>query len=267
MRRTLVSAAAAAVVVFGIAGCGDSDDAGAPPDQQQGQQGQQGQGDGGQGGQPEMPEPNLDGIPEVVAVVNGEEIARADFVETYTAQFQQAQMQAQMSGQPVDEEQLRQQTAESMVGTELLVQEADSRDYDVSQDEIDSTLDEIIASSSTGSRQEFLDRLQQEQDMSEDEVMSEVETQVEIERLVAEEGGDTEPTEQELRQLYDQMSAQQQQQGGQGGQGQGGQGQEPPSFEEARPQLEEQLRSQKEGQAAQQLVDQLRQDGEVEVNL
>src|SRR5690606_20547074 len=97
--------------------------------------------------------------------------------------------------------------AESMVGTELLVQEADSRDYDVSQDEIDSTLDEIIASSGTGSRQEFLDRLQQEQDMSEDEVMSEVETQVEIERLVAEEGGDTEPTEQELRQLYDQMSA------------------------------------------------------------
>ncbi|MFC7404899.1 SurA N-terminal domain-containing protein [Georgenia alba] len=255
-----------AALALGVAACDDAGDEAASPSPEQSTTAPAGPGSGqggGQGGgqQPQMPEPDLEGVPATVAVVNGEEISREEFASTFQAQLQQAAMQAQMSGQQVDQEQIKQQTVESMVGTELLTQEADSRDYEVTQQDIDGALDEVMQSSGLGSRDELMSAMQQ-QGMDREEVMDQLETQVEIDKLVAEEGGDTSPSEQELRQLYEQMSAQGQA-GGQGGQG----GQQVPSFEEMRPQLEQQVRSQKEGQAMQTLVSELRQDADVTVNL
>ncbi|MGH3307966.1 MAG: hypothetical protein ACRDOX_09790, partial [Nocardioides sp.] len=58
------------------------------------------------------PQPDLEGIPEVVAEVNGEEVTRDEFVSTYESQFQQASMQAQMGGEQPDEDALKKQVAE-----------------------------------------------------------------------------------------------------------------------------------------------------------
>src|SRR5699024_12163376 len=67
--------------------------------------------------QAEMPEPDLEGIPDIVADVNDGEVTKEDFEATYQQQFQQMAMQAQMSGQNMDEidqDELKEQTADGL---------------------------------------------------------------------------------------------------------------------------------------------------------
>lgn len=206
--------------------------------------------------QPAMPEPDLEGIPEIVAEVNGKEIPKEDFESAYTGQFQQAAMQSQISGQEVDQNKLKTQIAESMVGQELLIQEADNRKYKASQEEIDKTIDELVVQNGLKSKDEFIKALE-EQGVAEDEVMSQVETQVKVNQLVAEEAGETKATDEELKELYEQAKTQQKEMGGE----------EMPPFEEVKPQLEEQVKMQKEGEAVQTLVAKLRETADVKINL
>lgn len=206
----------------------------------------------------EMPEPDLEGIPEVVAEVNSEEITREEFETSYEVQFQRSAMQSQMSGEAVDQEQLKGQVAESMVGAELLIQEADSRDFTASEEDTNAYLDELVELNKLQSQDELLAAFE-EQGTTEEELMAQVEQQVKVNQLIAEEAGDTEPTEEEMQELYDQLVAQQEQTGG-------GEA-EIPSFEEMKPKLEEQLKTQKENDASLALIEELRKDADVTVNL
>lgn len=207
--------------------------------------------------QPQMPEPDLEGIPDVVAEVNGEEVSKEEFETAYTGQFQQVAMQAQMSGQEVDQNELKQQLAEGLVGQKLLVQEVENQNLTASEEEVNQTLDEMAQQNGLESKDEFLAALN-EQGMPEDEVMSEIETQVKVDQLVAEAAGDTNPTDEELETVYEQVKAQQEQMGGE---------EEIASFDELRPELEAQVKAQKEGEATQNLVAELREDADVTINL
>jgi hypothetical protein len=205
-----------------------------------------------------MPEqPDLEGIPDVVAVVNGNEILREDFVTAYEAQFEQFAMQAQMTGEEIDEDQLKEQTAESLVDNELLVQEADSRGFEATDEDMDETLEELAQQQGLESADDFMDALA-EQGMEEGEVRSQLEVQVKLEQLVEDEAGDVEPTEEELRELYEQIEAQQEQMG---------EGEELPPFDEIRPELEEQAAAENEGEAIQALIGDLREGADVDLNL
>lgn len=217
---------------------------------------------GGDQADQQGPQPDLEGIPDVVAEVNGEEVTREEFVAVYERQFQQAAMQAQMSGQEPDEDALRKQTAENLVDTELLAQEADSRGLSVSDEDIDAELDDLAAQNQLGSGQELLDALEQ-QGTSEEDARSQVEVQVMVEQLVEDEAGALEPSEKELRALYAQAKKQQQAQAQQ----QGGQAQEVPPYAEVRDQIEAQAVSQQVGEVAQKLVDDLREDADITINL
>lgn len=207
--------------------------------------------------QPEMPEPDLEGIPEVVAQVNGEEVSKEEFETAYTGQFQQAAMQAQMSGQEIDQNQLKNQLAESMVGQELLIQEAENQELAASDEEVDQTLEQLAQQNGLESKDEFLSALN-EQGMAEDEVMSQIETQVKVDQLIAESAGDTDPSNEELEAAYEQVKAQQEQMGSE---------EELPAFEELKPDLEEQVKMQKENEATQTLVAELREKADVTINL
>lgn len=221
-----------------------------------------GQASGPQSGeQPKMPEPDVKGIPAVVAEVNGEKIEKKEFVSAYEGQFQQAAMQAQMSGQKIDQDQMKQQTIDGMVGTELLIQEAADRGIEASQKDMNQTLDELAKQNQLPSGEKFLAALEK-QGMSEKEVMAQLATQVKVEQLIKEETGSTNVTEAELKAAYEQVKAQQAQmaQGGQGG------GKLPP-LEQVKPELEKQVKKQKEGQATQALVKELRKDAKVTINL
>jgi len=249
------------VALLGVSACGGDD----------------GGGDGGNGdASPEaqstespqaQPTPDLSGIPDVVAEVNGEEVTKDEFVAAYEGQFQQQAMQAQMSGQELDQDQMKEQTANGMVDTELLVQEAGNRDLEVTDEAKEQTLNEVVEQSQLGSADEFYSAME-EQGMDREQVDSQLETQVQIDQVIADEAGNIEPSEDELRQLYEQQKQQQEQMG----QGQGGQGGQPsqqqmPSFEEMKPQLKQQAEMQKESEVAQTLVEGLRENADISINL
>lgn len=199
-------------------------------------------------------------VPEVVAEVNGEEIGRDEFVAAYEAQVQQAAAQAQAGGEQADEAALREQTAQGLVDTELLRQEAASRGIEASEQAVDDQLTTLAEQNQLPSAQAFLDALEQ-QGTSEEEVRDQVETQVLVEGLVADEAGqDIEPTEQELRTLYQQVKQQQAQAGQQAGQAL-------PPFAQVRSQLEEQAVVEEQGRVAQSLVGELTEDADITINL
>lgn len=208
------------------------------------------------GEQPEMPEPDLKDIPDVVAEVNGEKIDKKEFESAYTGQFQQMAMQAQMSGQEVDQAQLKGQIAESLVAQELLVQETEKQKIEVTDKQTDASLKELAEQNGLASSKEFLAALK-EQGIPEEEVMEQVKTQVKVDQLVAKETGEIKPTDEELQKVYEQAQAQQKEAGSE----------ELPAFEEVKPQLEEQVKMQKESEAVQGLVAKLREAADVKINL
>src|SRR5699024_5959352 len=147
--------------------------------------------------QPEMPEPDLEGIPDIVADVNDGEVTKEDFEATYQQQFQQMAMQAQMSGQNMDEidqDELKEQTTDGLVGQELLMQKAKDHVSDKSDYDKDETNDKVVEQNGMESKNELVEALE-EQGMDEEEFMEQIETQVRVDKLLEEKTEDLEPTE------------------------------------------------------------------------
>ena len=241
-----------AVLLVAVSACGGSDEAGeASNEESAAAQEQKSEAQG--------PQADLEDVPDVVAEVNGEEIGKDEFAEAYEAQFQQMAQQSQASGQEVDQGQLKKQVVESMISTELLVQEADQRNFSASDEDVDKMLQGLAQQNGVGSVDEFMVALEQ-QGMDRKEVQSQVRTQIQVEQLVEDEAGNLEPTQKETRALYEQMAAQQEQAGGKAAQ-------KVPAYKKLRPQLEEQLKSQEMATVAKQLVGDLRKDADVVVNL
>ena len=202
--------------------------------------------------------PDLSGIPDVVAEVNGEEVTKDEFVPIYEATFQQAAAQAQMGGQAPDEEALRKQAVDDLVDTELLAQEAESRGITVSDDDVDAELETLAEQNQMGSAEELLEAVEK-QGLSQEQARAQVETQVMVEQLVADEDGPIEPSEKELRALYAQVKQQQAQSGQKG--------QSVPPFAQVRDQLAEQARTQQVGEVAGSMLEDLRKDADITINL
>jgi peptidyl-prolyl cis-trans isomerase SurA len=217
--------------------------------------------DGASDGAAAGTQPDLDAIPDVVAEVNGEEVTKDEFVPIYEAAFAQAASQAQMGGEAPDEEQLRKQTADDLVDTELLAQEAEARGLEVSDEDVDAELTDLAEQNGMKSADELLKAVEQ-QGVTAEQARDQVETQVLVEQLVADENGPIEPTDKELRALYEQAK-QQQAQAGQSGQG----GQKIPPFAQVREQLVEQATNQEIGKVATALVEDLRADADITINL
>ncbi len=241
-----------------LAACSDDGEAGentdekAKEEQASGEQGEQAE-------QPEMPEPNLEGIPDVVAQVNGDEISKEEFTSTYESQFQQAAMQSQMTGKEVDQDQLKKQVAENLVSQQLLIQEANNRDFTVTDEEKNAELEELAKQQQLESKDKLLSALE-EQGMGQEEVMAQLEKQLKLEKLIAAESGegDLQPTKEEIQQAYDQYKSQQEEANPEA---------EVAPLEEIKPNIEQQLVQQKEAQVYQTLIESLREDAEVTVNL
>jgi hypothetical protein len=244
----------AALLVLAPA-CGGSDDSGGDAAQESGQE--------QEGEQDEAPEaPGLEDVPEVVAQVNGEELTKDEFATMYEAQYQQMAAQAQSTGNEVGEkqqQQLRSQVAESMVTTELLLQEAETRDITASDAEVKQTLQGVAQQNGMQDVDALLAAME-EQGMDREEVDAQVRTQIKIAGLVEDEAGDVEPTDQEVRAKYDEIVAQQEAAGQQGGQ----QGEVPP-LKEIRPQIVQQIKSDEQTKVGEALVEELRGSGDVEV--
>ena len=109
-----------------------------------------------------------------------------------------------------------------------------------------------------GSVDELIAALEK-QGATEEQARDQLEQQMVIDLLVADEAGDAEPTEQELRKIYDEAKQQQAQMGKQG--------QKLPPFAKVKAQIVEQAKSEQQGKVAQTLVDDLREDADITINL
>lgn len=201
-------------------------------------------------------------LPEVVAEVNGEPISREDFSAAYESQYQQAAMQEQMGGGPVDEAALQQQVLDGMIGNLLLTQEVAKQGIEVTDEEVEGLLQEYAAGSGMES-QDFLDALA-EQGMDEEYVRTELEKQVAIEKLLDQEAPVEDPTDEELQALYDEYAAQM-------GGATGEDGEEAdsglPPFDQVKDQLREQVKQEKQAEASNAYVDELREAAEITTNI
>lgn len=214
---------------------------------------------GGQDGQqPQMPEADVSDVPDVVATVNGEDITKDEFTAIYEGQLQQAAMQPQSTGQEVDQAALKTQVANQLVDNRLLLQGASEAGIEPTDADIDATLEEIAQQNGLGSGDEVVTTLEQ-QGMSEEDVRKDASSQFMLTTFIEQEAGITEPTEEELRTQYDQLVEQQEQAGGDTSQ--------VPPFEEAKEQLAQQAVTQQQNEAATTIAAELREAGDVTVNI
>lgn len=197
-------------------------------------------------------------VPAVVAEVNGEKIGKAQFLQAYEAQAQQAAMQQQQGGQKPDEKQLRDQVVQSLVTQELLNQEADQRNITASDKQVQKTLDDLAEQNGLKSSDALVQALEQ-QGMDRKEIQAQAAMQTRLDQLLADEAGNVAASDKEIRAMYEQLKAQQAQAGGQG--------QKLPPLSKVRPQLEDQVESQKQQQAARGLIDELRKDADIKIHV
>ena len=245
-----------------VAGCGtggDDDEGGAAETQAAAEQSEQAA-EPGQEGEQSADGPDTSDIPDPVAEVNGTEISRDEFLSVFENQYQQMSMQAQMSGQPVDEAQLKELTTDGLIGTELLTQEAGTRGIEVSDEEIQAEL-AVFAERNQVSTDEFVEAMGG-QGLDREAVLDQIDKQLRVQKLITDEYGEFEVTEAEVQAAYEQVAQQQAMSGG-GAAGGGGL----PPLEQVRGQVEEQVRAEKEAGAMEELSQKLREDADVTVHI
>ena len=209
----------------------------------------------------DIPEPDLDDIPDVVATVDGEDVTKDDFEMVYTQQFQQQAMYAQMSGEEIDEDELKDQVLDSLIDQAIFFKEAEERFPEVDQDEVDAFIDDLIAQVGVESRDELFDAYE-EQGMSEEEVLEEVEMQIRVNQLMDEELEVGDIDEDELKELYDELVEMQEAQNEQAEEPQ-----EIPEFDEIKDQIEANLKQEKEAEELDKLLAKMREGADVETFL
>lgn len=205
----------------------------------------------------EVPEPDLKGIPDIVAEINGEEVTKEEFEMTYEQNFQQVAMQSQLTGEEVDQDEFKTEIANSLVDQKLLLQEANKQVGEVSEKDIDATIDILLEQAQIEDKEELFTMLK-EQGMEKEQAMEEIETQVKIEKLLESESGDIEPTEEELKESYNSLKEQQSEMGGE---------EEFPPYEDIKPELKDQVKGQKELEVAEKLIEKLREDAEIKIHI
>ncbi|MFC7320617.1 SurA N-terminal domain-containing protein [Halobacillus campisalis] len=181
-----------------------------------------------------------------VATVNGEELSREDFNTQYNGAKQQyEQMGMDVEGQ---QEQIEQSVIEEMIGLELLSQEAEAEGHEVSPDEVDERYEEF---SSQFESEEAQQEAYEANDLDEETVREELKRSLVINKYVEENTEEVEVTDEEIEEQYEVISEEQ--------------GEDAPSLEESRDQIEQQLITSKENEQITKLIDELREEADVEV--
>lgn len=274
VRRSLGAVSLTAVLALAACGGGQGADQ-SGSGQQQGSQ--QSASDGGQQGlqsqQDQQGKPDLSGVPDTVAEVNGDKISKDEFSKAYESQYQQAAMSQQSGGQAPDEDSLKKQVADQLVDNTLLTQAADKAGIKAGDDDIDKTLDTIAQQNGMSSGDDVVKALEQ-QGSSEKQVRQDAASQYELTAYIDKKAKISDPSEKELKQQYAQLKKQyeqagqaQSQTGGSSGASDSGGSAQVPAYEDVKDQLAQQAKTQQEGEAATKIAQDLRKDADVKINL
>lgn len=199
--------------------------------------------------------PELEGIPEVVAIVNEREISGDEFSGSYAAQFQELQFQSQLGGVQPDQDELKAQTLDAMINNVLLIQESANQGNTASASDVDEYLEEYAKSSGLDSADELLEQFSN-QGSPEERIRQDVQDQILIEQLI-ENMDVVQPSAQDIEELYEEQTAFVEEEVAQS----------MPSFEEAKAGLEQQLLSERQNDAITALVEELREVADIEILL
>lgn len=209
----------------------------------------------------DIPEPNLEDIPDIIAEVNGEEITKDEFVEIYTQQYQQRVMYAQMTGQDVDEDELKLEVADSIVERELFYQEADKRFPEASEEGIDELFDELMTQFEVDSKEDLL-AMYKENGVEEDELMENIHLQVRINQLLDEDIGEIDVDEDEIKATYDEVVKEQEEANKDA--------EEPVEiapYDEVKDMIRDSLIQEKEIEALQKVIDSLKDKADITIHI
>lgn len=209
---------------------------------------------------------------QVVATVNGEDVTSQQLAQQVNVNQilqqvgqvdqQLAQLLASSEAGKTILNELRKAKLDSLIDNVLLEQAAEESDITLTQaekDEIYQQQKSAIMQQNQMDEEQFLSILQQQGYENEAAYKEEFSNnpQIKINKLIEEKVlADIEISEEELQQAYDENKDAFAQSG-----------QENTSFEDLKPQLEQMLKQQKQGQAINQYLDQLREDAEIEKNI
>ena len=204
-------------------------------------------------------EPQLEDIPDVVATVNGEDITKDFFAMYYVPTLKRTveQQTYQEEEEKNDEEALRQQiqddTLELLIQQQLLLQEAKSRNITVEEEVIHQQLQSFKQQYES---EEAFQAALQEENFTKEELEQDIKIQIMINQLMEDELKNVEVSEEQTRELYEELNEMQ-----------GENEENMPSYEELQPQLEQQILQQLRFEKRQELVEKLRKEGEIKVYL
>lgn len=180
---------------------------------------------------------------EVVVKINGQDVTGDQYNEIYP----QIKMQASAGGQEVEQEQLKDQAIESLIGQELLKQDVEKKGEEVPKEEIDEQIKEMKAQG-----EEQYEAILEQNGLTEDTLRDEVAFALKFEKYAETEFEGVEPTDEEVEELYDQLKEQGQ-----------GQDQELPEFDEIKDQIKAQIEQDKTNEKAQERVEELKEKADI----
>ncbi|MFW5686871.1 MAG: SurA N-terminal domain-containing protein, partial [Halanaerobium sp.] len=208
---------------------------------------------------------------EVVATVNGEEIssqqlaqqANVNQILQQVSQVDQQLAQLLSSSEAGGEvlEEFQKAKLDSLIDNVLLEQAAEESDITLSQEEKDEIYEEQkaqILEQNQMDEEQFLSALEQQGFEDEDAYKKEFSNnpQIKINKLIEEEVlTEIDISEEEMQEAYDENEEAFAQSG------------EETSFEELKPQIEQMLRQQKQSEAINEYLEELREDAEIEKNI
>lgn len=208
----------------------------------------------------DLPEADLDNIPDIVAEVNGEEILKENFINAYENRFQQEIMQAQMSGEnadDIDQELLKEEVIDLVIGQYLLMQEASNTIKDASEEYINEAIDLLLEQRGLETKEDLLASFE-EQGVNEEDFMSKIVIQAKLNQFVDDISKDIELTEDEVKDTYETLKIEQEQLDSED---------EFPAFDEVESSLESQIIDQKAGEKTIDLIEELRKSADITKHL
>ncbi len=195
---------------------------------------------------------DTDGDPDdVVATVNGVDLTRAEYNRIRQQVLQNAQQMGMDINDPETTSQIDAQATDTLVNTELIRQAAMAAGSTASQEEIEARFAEIVAQ--VGGEEALADSLQQ-LGLTEESLRADVEQELIIQQFL-ESAIDTDgltASEEEIDELYEAS---------------GGAEAGLPPIDEVRPQIEQQILANKENELINELVESLRADAEIDVQI
>ncbi len=197
--------------------------------------------------QPEVDEVDAD---KVVATVNDKEIKGEEFNALYT----QSQMQYVQMGQEVPKDQLDQmkkQVAESMVGQELILQAAQEEGIKASDDKVKEELENVKKGFEDEKK---FEAALKESDMTMEDLEKEIAKNIQYTKYIDQEIKVDEVSEKEMKEYYEKAKEQ-------------GSSEEMPAYEDVKPQIKEGLEGEQKNKKTQELIDKLKKDADVKINI